>query len=429
MPGYILYWMQQAQRAEYNQALNFAIDQANKQRLPLLVCFVLTDFPEAQNAHYIFMLQGIREVFARLTEKRIGFIIKKGDIVKEVSRLAIGAEMLIMDRGWLSIQRSWRKAILKNISCPSRIINTDTIVPVTVASDKAEIGARTLRPRIKRYLDDYLIPLQENFPLVSSKDHTLVTKESLPLDKIRDSFTSESQLPFKGGYIEAQKLLAKFIDIKLAGYHEKSNDPSLEIRSCLSSYLHFGQISSLDISLQILAAEVPEAAKNAFLEQLIIRRELAINFVWFTPDYDKYENAVPGWAKISLKLHAEDKREYLYTLRQLEQADTHDIYWNAAQNEMLKTGFMHNYMRMYWGKKIIEWTKSPQEAFERTIYLNNKYELDGRDANSFAGIAWCYGLHDHPWKERAVFGKIRYMNDKGLERKFNIRQYAAAWNQ
>ena len=191
----------------------------------------------------------------------------------------------------------------------------------------------------------------------------------------------------------------------------------------MSPYLHFGQISPLTVALTVQAADgVAEEAKQAFLEELIVRRELAVNFVYYEKHYDRYV-CLPDWAKKTLVEHRRDRREHSYTLEQLENAATHDPYWNAAMEEMRLTGKMHGYMRMYWGKKILEWTKPPQEGMRIALYLNNKYELDGRDPNGFAGVAWCFGKHDRPWAERPVFGKVRYMNDKGLRRKFDIEAY------
>jgi deoxyribodipyrimidine photo-lyase len=224
----------------------------------------------------------------------------------------------------------------------------------------------------------------------------------------------------KGGTSEALKLLDDFIETKLDDVPTCRNDPSHECVSHLSPYLHFGQISALDIAMQIRARKSPGA--DIFLEELIVRRELAMNFVHYNPQYDSYE-CLPAWARKTLDAHARDPREYVYELEELEKAKTHDEYWNAAQMEMVKTGYMHGYMRMYWGKKILEWTPSPKEAFARALYLNNTYQLDGRDPNSFAGVAWCFGKHDRAWAARPVFGTVRYMNDRGLRRKFNIDAY------
>ena len=182
------------------------------------------------------------------------------------------------------------------------------------------------------------------------------------------------------------------------------------------------------LALQALKTEKRfSKAREAFIEELIVRRELAINFVYYTPDYDSYA-CLPGWAKKTLAEHKNDRREYLYSRGELENCRTHDEYWNAAMREMKSTGFMHNYMRMYWGKKILEWSQTPEKAFKAALAINNKYFLDGRDANSYAGVAWIFGMHDRAWFERPIFGKIRYMAASGLERKCDIQAYVAKVN-
>jgi len=250
-------------------------------------------------------------------------------------------------------------------------------------------------------------------------------KKSIP--GILSSFSIDRSLKpvsrFRGGASEAKRLLADFISHKLKDYGELRSDPSLDCVSHMSPYLHFGQISPLYIAMQVQeAGKIPSKTREAYLEELIVRRELAMNFTQYNPTYDSFR-AIPDWAKRTLKGHQKDKREYVYSQDELEKGRTHDPYWNAAQKEMIVTGKMHNYMRMYWGKKILEWCASPEEAFRIAVYLNNKYELDGRDPNSFTGVAWCFGKHDRPWGERKIFGQVRYMNDVGLRRKFKIDDY------
>ena len=236
-------------------------------------------------------------------------------------------------------------------------------------------------------------------------------------------------MTFRGGPSRARQRLADFIAHKLAHYDEKRNAPSKDYLSHLSPYLHFGQISPLYIALQIRDAEnVGSENREAYLEELIVRRELSMNFCHYDPDYDSLA-CLPDWARETLAAHADDPRTYVYDLAAFEGARTHDPYWNAAQLEMVRTGKMHGYMRMYWGKKILEWTPNPAEAFRIALTLNNRYELDGRDPNGYAGVAWCFGKHDRAWKERAVYGKVRYMSAGGLERKFDIEAYVAQVDQ
>jgi deoxyribodipyrimidine photo-lyase len=231
-----------------------------------------------------------------------------------------------------------------------------------------------------------------------------------------------------GGQEEAQRRLKVFVRDKLPGYADGRNEPAAGQTSTMSAYLHFGQISPIDIALAVRDSAAPKADRDAYLEELIVRRELSVNFVTYNGQYDRYDG-LPAWAKQTLAEHRRDKRPALYSRADLEAGRTADPYWNAAQHEMTKTGFMHNYMRMYWGKKIIEWSPTPQEAFEAALYLNNKYFLCGRDPNGYTGVAWLFGLHDRPWQERPIFGKVRYMNAAGLERKFDMDAYVKKVDQ
>lgn len=428
---YVLYWMQQAQRTEFNHALEHAVRQANDIRQPLIVCLALTSFPEANLRHYKFMLEGLREVQARLEKRNIPFCIRRGEPDDAVAELARKASLLVTDVGYTRIQKQWRRDVAEHVSCRMEAVETDVIVPVQEVSDHEEFGARTIRPKIHRSLPQYLEPLPETavrHPFrgkppasVSLEDMDAVCKEM----KLDGSVRPSSR--FTGGSSAAQKHLSDFITRYFSEYHENSSDPSLDACSHMSPYLHFGQMSPLDIALQISKSGAPRAAKDAYLEQLIVRRELSMNFCWYNPEYDRFAS-LPAWALKTLGEHAKDKREFVYTREQWEAAATHDPYWNAAQMEMVKTGFMHNYMRMYWGKKILEWSRTHEEAYETALYLNNKYELDGRDPNGFAGVSWCFGRHDRAWTERPVFGKIRCMNANGLKRKFDIQAYVERWS-
>jgi deoxyribodipyrimidine photo-lyase len=271
------------------------------------------------------------------------------------------------------------------------------------------------------------VPLKE-IPI--KKDALGLRFRSVNLDDVKGIITrlkiDGSVTPvdsFRGGASQAEQHLEGFIATKLKDYAERRSDPSLNLGSHMSPYLHFGQISPLYIALKVRQARgQSKKAKDAYLEELVVRRELSMNFVQYNDTYDTFD-ALPQWAKDTLKAHQKDRREYVYNLEEWETARTHDPYWNAAQQEMVATGKMHNYMRMYWGKKILEWSKTPEEGYRIALYLNNKYELDGRDPNGFAGVAWCFGKHDRAWKERPVFGKVRYMNAAGLRRKFDIETY------
>ncbi len=422
---YVLYWMQASQRVAYNHALEYAILKANELRQPLIVFFGLTDhFPEANERHYIFMLEGLQETKRSLKERGIQMVIRHQSPERGAIRLAKKASVVVVDRGYLRIQKRWRKEVADRIDCPLIQIESDAIVPVEKASPKEEYAAATLRPKIHKKLDHFLVPLHAREPAISSLsmdfDSFEVDDLSKAISRLRIDRSVKKVLSYRGGAREAYRHLQVFLDEKLDRYPELRNDPTLDYLSHMSPYLHFGQISPLEIALKVKKTGSPGV--EAFLEELIIRRELSINFVYYNERYDSYE-ALPEWAKDSLKSHRKDRRSYLYTPEQLERAETYDPYWNAAQKEMVIKGKMHGYMRMYWGKKILEWTKTPEEAFRVALYLNNKYELDGRDPNGFTGVAWCFGKHDRPWGERPIFGNVRYMNDKGLKRKFDADEY------
>lgn len=423
--NFVLYWMQATQRTEYNHALEYSILKANKLNRPLLVYFGISEsYPEANERHYYFMLEGLREVQTALAEKGIKMVIKRNSPEIGATELAKSAALVVVDEGYTKIERRWTKFVAEKVKCPLFQVESNVIVPVKEASPKEEYSAATFRPKIKKVLDHYLIPIESNLP----------KKDSLQLDfssfNIRDLRKAILQLKIDrsvnkvknlyGGTVEAKKHLQEFIETKLDNYPELRNDPTKQCHSNMSPYLHFGQISPIYIALKILETDSP--GKESYLEELIIRRELAFNFVFYNINYDSF-NALSEWAKKTLNEHRNDPKVYVYTLREMESAQTHDPYWNAAQKQMIVNGKMHGYMRMYWGKKIIEWSNTPKEAYQIALYLNNKYELDGRDPNGFAGVAWCFGKHDRPWKERAIFGKIRYMNANGLKRKFDANAY------
>jgi deoxyribodipyrimidine photo-lyase len=423
--AYVLYWMQASQRAEYNHALEYAILEANELHQPVIVFFGITDhFPEGNERHYTFMLEGLRVVKQSLKEKGIQMVILHKSPESGAVQLAKMASLAIVDRGYLKIQKEWRNWAANRMDCPLIQVESDVIVPVEEASPKEEYAAATIRSKIHKKLRYFLVPLKEGDPIVPSLsmdfDSFDIEDIGKAISKLRIDRSIKKVTSFHGGAKEAQKHLQVFLETKLDRFPELRNDPTVDYLSHMSPYLHFGQISPLSIALKVSETGSPGA--EAFLEELIVRRELSMNFVFYNEKYDSFEGA-PEWAKKTLKAHQKDKRKYTYNLEELETAQTHDPYWNAAQKEMLFKGKMHGYMRMYWGKKIIEWSKTPEEAFRVALHLNNKYELDGRDPNGFTGVAWCFGKHDRPWGERPTFGNVRYMNDKGLKRKFDADEY------
>ncbi|MCX7624931.1 MAG: deoxyribodipyrimidine photo-lyase [Candidatus Sumerlaeaceae bacterium] len=425
---YVLYWMQQSQRLHWNHALAYAIEQANELGLPVLICFGITPrFPEANRRHYRFMFDGLVEIAREAPSRGLGFVARVGSPEHVCAELAADAAITIVDAGYLRIQRQWRYALARCISCPLVEVESDVVVPVRVASPKEEFMAATLRPKIHSILAQYLNPMIEPIPKRKFSecvpDLRLTTGEQLEsvFEKLDVDNSVQPVEGTHGGTRNALRLLDDFIEHKLEHYATRRSDPTASYTSGLSPYLHFGQISPLFVAWCI-TKQPPSNSTEAFLEELIIRRELAINFVFYNPNYDLFEG-LPHWAQQTLENHIKDPRPYCYSLETFERAETHDPVWNACQLELVHCGTMHNYMRMYWGKKILEWTSRPERAFEIAIYLNNKYQLDGRDPNSFAGVAWCFGKHDRPWAERPIFGNVRYMNEAGLRRKFPVHKY------
>ena len=430
--AYVLYWMQQSQRASGNPALELAIDAANRLGLPVVVGFGLTErYPDANARHFAFLLQGLADTALRLTARGIGFVVRRGSPERVALALARDAALVVCDRGYLRHQQAWRDAVAADAGRRVLQVEGDVVVPVARVSGKEEYAARTLRPKLLRHRDDYVVDPVEtaverrNDGAVPDGDvnpaDPAATLAMLDVDR-----SVEPVKRFIGGTAEARRRLRAFLDGGLAGYADGRNEPADWQGSFLSPYLHFGQISPVEVARAAATADVGSREdRAAFLEELIVRRELAANYVTFQPAYDRFDG-LSAWARKTLAEHAGDRRDRVYSPAELAAADTHDRYWNAAMREMVHTGFMQNYMRMYWGKKILEWSPSPQTAFATTLALNNRYFLDGRDPNSYANVGWIFGLHDRAWTERPIFGKIRYMNDKGLERKFDMDRYIRA---
>jgi deoxyribodipyrimidine photo-lyase len=333
----------------------------------------------------------------------------------------------VCDVGYTRHQRRWRDEVADGAARQVVQVESDVVVPVEEASDKQEFAARTIRPKIHKLLGRYLTPLRSSKCMHASL--SLDVAGDIDLNNLEGAIAGLKidrsvgrSAQFVGGYREARKKLRAFIRDRLADYPQGRREPSVTGTSLLAPYLHFGQISPVEIALAVRKAGARTEATEEFLEELIVRRELAINYIHYQPAYDSFAG-LPAWARQTLEKHKADKRAYVYTRKELETAHTHDPYWNAAQLEMTRTGYMHNMMRMYWGKKILEWKMTPQEAFDDALYLNNKYFLCGRDPASFANVGWLFGLHDRPWATRPIFGTIRYMNAAGLERKFDMRAY------
>ena len=426
--SYVLYWMQSSQRADCNHALEYAVQRANDLDGKVLVVFGLTDdYPEANLRHYTFMLEGLKDVQEALKDRNVKMVVRRGspdDVALEAGR---DASLIVTDRGYMRPQRAWREKVAENADCAVVQVESDVVVPVELASDKKEYAARTLRPKITGYLDDFLVELKPTPVEKSSLNMKADGLDLSNLDKVLDDMDLDRSVEpvshlFTGGESAAETTLDDFLKNKFGSYVENRNQPQTDDVSHMSKYLHYGHISPVYLALRIKDAGAAQENIDSYVEEVVVRRELSMNFVYYTEDYDSM-SCLPGWAQETLEEHKDDDREYVYTRKQLEDAETHDEYWNAAMREMRYTGYMHNYMRMYWGKKILEWTNTPEHAYKTTLYLNNKYFLDGRDPNSFANVSWVFGQHDQGWKERPVYGKVRYMSSGGLERKAKPKQY------
>jgi len=423
----VVYWMQRAQRALDNPALDVAVEVANALAVPCVVFFAVQPYPHANLRHYHFMRQGIPENAERLAKRNIGFVLRRypdHDLLRFCDEIA--PALVVGDENPLREPREWRETLARKIRVPYWTVDADVVVPSKLL-EKEQYAARIIRPRLKAQLEHYSVPSRN--PRAKHAWKPPVGLAQLPHDfDITEGWRQLDRsvgavASFTGGTREALRLLKQFVGEKLAHYPERHGKPEIDGTSRMSPYLHFGHIGPQTVVQAVEAANAPRASKDDFLDQLITWRELSINFVHFNPLYDSIESA-PDWAHRTLAEHARDKRPVIYSRDQLEKAQTADELWNAAQRQMLHAGWMHNYMRMYWAKKILEWSRSPAEAYQTAVYLNDKYFLDGRDPNGYAGVAWAIaGKFDRPWFERPIFGSIRYMSGAAAAKKFDAERY------
>ncbi len=441
----VVYLMSRDQRAQDNHALVAAQAHALQHRLPLVVVFnLLARSGYRKREHFEFMLAGLKEVQQALQAHNITFCITFGEaetsLIRVLDRLQPAA--LFLDFSPLEGPRSLAKRLAKKYS-PCFVVDTHNIVPLWEASDKQEFAAHTLRLKIHRQLEQWLGEPER------LQKHPFVREAGDVGISLQQARAAIADLPRAGitvdtvsGEKHARQHLKKFIETGLKTYAQRRNDIADDGQSGLSPYLHFGQISSLRVVLEVLAvvkteplifraARMAQAGSqpsavdgmNALFEEIIVRKELADNYCYFAKSYTSLEGA-PAWSQVTLAKHAKDPREHLYSCDRLEKAQTHDSAWNAAQQQLRRTGKMHGYMRMYWAKKILEWTSEAQEAINIAIYLNDSYSIDGGDPNGYAGIMWSIaGVHDRPWPERPIFGTVRYMNLEGLKRRFDLAAY------
>ena len=428
----VVYWMQRAERGVDNHAVDLAVKIANLLGLPLVVYFAgISNFPHANLRHYVFLNQGLPDIEADLAERNITFLMRRAPQESHERLLAdVQAAFLIGDENPMREPERWRKDLASRIKIPFWTVDTDVVVPSKLI-EKAQYGAYTIRPRLYRLLPEYLHGY-ENL----HADHAWKRPRNFQADSVQEDMTrgwkdfDRSVGPveaWQGGTHAAQKRLKLFTGKLLEDYETQRNHPEVDGTSCMSPYLHYGHIGPVTIALAVEAAAKAnpklQSARDSYFNELIAWRELAINFVRYTPNYDTADCA-ENWAKTTIAEHARDERERLYTLQQLESGETYDELWNAAQIQMVRHGWMHNYLRMYWAKKILEWTPDVATAMKYCVYLNDRYFLDGRDPNGYAGIAWAIlGKFDRAWGTRPVFGKIRYMSGASTGKKFDSKLY------
>ena len=450
----VLYVMSRDQRVNDNHALLAAQKHALAKKIPLAVVFCLYEkVGYRAREHFAFMLDGLREVEADLAELNIPFMLLIGEGYERLSGVIhhTAPDAVYFDFSPLISPQTLQKKLAQSALCAMYVVDTHNIVPVWQVSDKQEVAAYTLRPKLHRSLEAYLEepePIQKHpynwpGPIIS------LARLQDKIEKILESIDSNGTKPnIESGEKAARDALYAFIKTKLERYIEDRNNPSASGQSDLSAYLHFGQISSLRVVLELRglllkqdddlhlleSPKMPQATRglndsiNGLLEEMIVRKELSDNFCYYNNNYKDLDGAAE-WAKKTIDEHRADVREFLYDFSEFELAKTHDPAWNAAQRQLTATGKMHGYMRMYWAKKVLEWTAKPEEALGILVKLNDHYSLDGGDPNGYVGILWSIaGVHDKPWTERKVFGKIRYMNYEGLKRKFDIQVYEKQWS-
>ena len=434
----VVYWMQRAMRIDDNPALDVAINVGNLLGLPVVIFFsVIPNYPNANLRHYHFMQQGLRDVERDAGGRGVGFVLRRHpDNSLEKFLEEVHAAILIGDENPCREPERWRKTLARKLKLPYWTVDADVVVPSAVFA-RDYFLLQHMRPHLKQALPRFLVASANPKP-----HHTWRKPKSLANDSLVDDITAGFKSldrtigpvdTFTGGTHAALKQLSDFIAHGLKDYDEKRNHPELNGTSRLSPYLHFGNIGPLTIALAVEKAcakgKASRAACDRFLDQVIAWRELCVLFVKYNPNYDNWECAEP-WARQTLIEHNADPRPNRYTFAQLDRAETHDELWNAAQRQMVQQGWMHNYMRMYWAKTILQWAPDPARAYEWAVILNDRYELDGRDPNGYQGIAWAIvGKHDRPWFNRPIFGLIRPMSSASTAKKFDSEAYIAQHNQ
>ncbi len=453
-PGrYVLYWMTANRRRRYNHALQHAVARARELGAPLLVLEGLRlQYPHASDRHHRFVLDGMADNARAFADSAVTYLpwveSRPGEGKGLLARLAQDAALLVTD-DWPGFFHPRMLAAAARLPIRMEAVDSAGLLPVR-AADKAYGRAVDFRRFLQKTLPTHLAHLPQADPLAgvdlppatvpawlrpASAERLAGRVEDLPIDH------SVSPVAERGGSVAGRVRLDRFLD-RLPSYLER-NQPDGGGGSGLSPYLHYGQVGAGEVYAALLDRVgpptfgkvnasregwwgLPEAAES-FLDELITWRELALNGAAFLPGYESYE-ATPAWAQQSLEEHRADPRPALYSLEELDAGLTHDPLWNAAQAELRESGRMHNYLRMLWGKRVLEWSEDPRRAFEILVHLNDRYALDGRDPNTLAGVGWVFGRYDRPWgPRRPIFGTVRYMSSENTARKLRLREYLERW--
>jgi deoxyribodipyrimidine photo-lyase len=427
-------------RVESNHALLDAVQLANHLDLPVLYYEGLTcSDSHASDRMHTFVLEGVPETSRRLARLGIGYVFhltrRQADPDDALFRLAGEAAAVVTDDFPTGAAVHHNASLPGKLKIPYHVVDSSCVVPMS-RMEKREYAAYTIRPKIRRLLGEYLTPAEpprvgRRYTWPAPDFHTLVSTANIAA--LVASCEIDHRVPpsrdIRGGRLAAEKQLEHFLEHKLRRYARERNNPVAHATSGLSPYLHFGQISSLEVALAVKEyAAAHKLIAEEFLEELIVRRELAFNHARYSERPESLEN-LPEWVRKTLARHAADRRSPVYAREQLEGARTHDPLWNATQRELLQRGVIHGYYRMYWGKKVIEWSASCEEALETMVYLHHRWALDGRDPNTYTNILWCFGLHDRPWRERPIFGMVRYMSLEGMRRKTDVDGYIREMSQ
>jgi deoxyribodipyrimidine photo-lyase len=464
-PGgdYVLYWMVAQRRATSNYALQRAVEFASQFDKPLLVFEPLrVGYRWANDRHHQFIIDGMVANRARFADSPVTYFPylepTQGEAEGLLESLARSACVVVTDDYPCFFLPALVRVAAKKLAVKLEVVDGNGLYPLS-ATDRVFTMAHSFRRHLQREVHPYLLEAPREIPWEGvalprlSQIPSRVTRrwQAADLDALK-SAKSLPQFPIdhdvsvssiRGGAQEAQRVLDRFIRERLPRYATERNQPGEEVASGLSPYLHYGHIGAHQVFQAVVERDQWTPAKlgsvahgkaqgwwgaspevESFLEELLVWREIGFNFSSHRPhDYDRY-SSLPDWVRATLAEHVRDRREHVYTLDEFERSKTHDPLWNAAQRQLVREGRMHNYLRMLWGKKILEWTARPEEALAVMIELNNKYALDGRDPNSYCGIFWVLGRYDRPWgPERPIFGMIRYMSSDNTARKVDVKGY------